>query len=128
MTSHGLKYEPTGSKNRHDLSIIKYIFVENKFIMIKQFKTIKPIYAKNNLWSTFDIPVGTILQQISDTKNLINPIKGIVVELNNQAIGIPYEYLVPNYEYKPQSYCFMVSTAHPKIKKPLSNNGSLTTT
>lgn len=119
MTSHGLKYEPTGSKNRHDLSIIKYIFVENKFIMIKQFKTIKPIYAKNNLWSTFDIPVGTILQQISDTKNLINPIKGIVVELNNQAIGIPYEYLVPNYEYKTTILLFHGFNSAPENKKAI---------
>jgi predicted esterase YcpF (UPF0227 family) len=47
-----------------------------------------------------DIPVGTILEQIPDTKNLIHPIKGIVVEYNNQNIGIPYEYLIPNYEYK----------------------------
>ena len=68
--------------------------------MPKQFKTIKPISTKHNLWTTLDIPVGTILQQISDTKNLIHPIKGIAVEFNNQSIGIPYEYLIPNYEYK----------------------------
>lgn len=116
MTSHGLKYEPTRFKNRHYLSIIKYIFVENKFIMIKQFKTIKPIYAKNNLWSTFDIPVGTILQQISYTKNLINQIKGIVVELNNQNIGIPYEYIVPNYEYKTKNLLFHCFNSVPEKK------------
>ena len=68
--------------------------------MSKTFKTIKPISSKQNLWSTMDIPVGTILQQIPDTKNLLHPIKGIVVEYNNQNIGIPYEYLIPNYEYK----------------------------
>ena len=68
--------------------------------MSKQFKTIKPIAAKQNLWSSLDIPVGTILQQIPDTKNLIHPIKGIVVEYNNQTIRMPYEYIIPNYEYK----------------------------
>jgi hypothetical protein len=60
--------------------------------MSKLFKTIKPISAKQNLWSTLDIPVGTILVQIPDTKNLIHPIKGIVVEYNNQNIGIPVSY------------------------------------
>jgi hypothetical protein len=68
--------------------------------MSKQFKTIKPISSKLNLWSTLDIPTGTLLKQIQDTKNLIHPIKGIVVEYSNQTIGIPYEFLTPNYEYK----------------------------
>ena len=68
--------------------------------MSKQFKTIKPISAKQNLWLTIDIPIGAILQQITDTKNLIHPIKGIVVEYHNEIIAIPYEYLIPNYKYK----------------------------
>ena len=54
--------------------------------MSKAFKTIKPISSKQNLWSTMDIPVGTILQQIPDTKNLIHPIKGIKETIKNASI------------------------------------------
>ena len=68
--------------------------------MSKQFKTVKSISSKHNFWTTVDIPVGTIFEQIPDTKNLINPFKGIVVEFNDQTVGIPYEYLLPDYEYK----------------------------
>lgn len=69
-------------------------------LMPKQFKTIKPIAAKQNLWSNYDIPVGIILQQIPDTTNLIHPIRGIVTTYNDQTIAIPYEYIIPNYEFK----------------------------
>lgn len=68
--------------------------------MSKQFKIIKAISSKQSPWTTLDIPTGTVVHQIPDTKNLIHPIKGIVVEYNNQTLGVPYEYLTPNYEYK----------------------------
>lgn len=48
--------------------------------MSKSFKTIKPINSKQQYWSNFTIPIGTIVEQIPDTKNLISPIKGITVE------------------------------------------------
>ena len=87
--------------------------------MPKQFKTIKPISTKHNLWSTLDIPVGTILEQIPDTKNLIHPIKGIVVEYNNQNIAIPYEYLIPNYEYKTTILLLHGFNSAPENKKAI---------
>jgi predicted esterase YcpF (UPF0227 family) len=89
--------------------------------MSKLFKTIKPISAKQNLWSTLDIPVGTILEQIPDTKNLIHPIKGIVVEYNNQNMGIPYEYLIPNYEYKTTILLFHGFNSAPENKHAVIN-------
>ncbi|GAA4059531.1 YqiA/YcfP family alpha/beta fold hydrolase [Flavobacterium chungnamense] len=89
--------------------------------MSKQFKTIKPISAKQNLWSTLDIPVGTILEQIPDTKNLIHPIKGIVVEYRNQTIGIPYEYLIPNYEHKTTILLFHGFNSAPENKQAVIN-------
>lgn len=89
--------------------------------MSKQFKTIRPIAAKQNLWSTLDIPVGTILQQIPDTKNLIHPIKGIVVEYNNQTIGMPYEYITPNYEYKTTILLLHGFNSAPENKKAIIN-------
>ena len=89
--------------------------------MSKAFKTIKPISSKQNLWSTMDIPVGTILQQIPDTKNLIHPIKGIVVEYCNQTIGIPYEYLTPNYDYKTTILLFHGFNSAPENKLAIIN-------
>ena len=89
--------------------------------MPKQFKTIKSISAKQNLWSTLDIPVGTILEQIPDTKNLIHPIKGLVVQYNNQNMGIPYEYLVPNYEYKTTILLFHGFNSAPENKQAVIN-------
>jgi uncharacterized protein len=89
--------------------------------MSKHFKTIKPISTKHNLWSTFDIPVGTILKQIPDTKNLIHPIKGIVTDYNNQTIGIPYEYLIPNYEYKTTILLFHGFNSAPENKHAVIN-------
>ena len=89
--------------------------------MSKQFKTIKPIAAKQNLWSNLDIPVGTILEQIPDTKNLIHPIKGIVVQYNNQNMGIPYEYLIPNYEYKTTILLFHGFNSAPENKQAVIN-------
>ena len=68
--------------------------------MSKSFTTIKPINSKQHDWSSVTIPVGTIVDQIPDTKNLISPIKGITVEYNNEIIGVPYEFLSPNYEFK----------------------------
>ena len=89
--------------------------------MPKQFKIIKSISAKQNLWSTLDIPVGTILEQIPDTKNLIHPIKGIVVQYNNQNMGIPYEFLVPNYEYKTTILLFHGFNSAPENKLAIIN-------
>ncbi len=80
---------------------INYLFLQKQSkSMSKSFKTIKPINSTHHAWSSVSISVGTIVEQIPDTKNLINPIKGIAVEFNNEIIGVPYEYLVPNYEYK----------------------------
>ena len=89
--------------------------------MSKQFKTTKPISAKHNLWSTFDIPIGTILQQIPDTKNLIYPIIGIVVEYQNEIIAIPYEYLIPNYEYKTTIVLLHGFNSAPENKQAIIN-------
>lgn len=89
--------------------------------MPKQFKIIKSISAKQNLWSTLDIPVGTILEQIPDAKNLIHPIKGIVVQYNNQNMGIPYEFLVPNYEYKTTILLFHGFNSAPENKLAIIN-------
>jgi predicted esterase YcpF (UPF0227 family) len=89
--------------------------------MPKQFKTIRPISAKHNLWSTFDIPIGTILQQIRDTKNLIHPIKGIVVEYQNEIIAIPYDYLIPNYDYKTTIILLHGFNSAPENKKAIIN-------
>lgn len=89
--------------------------------MSKQFTTIKPIAAKQNLWSSLDIPVGTILQQIPDSKNLIHPIKGIVVEYNNQTFGMPYEYIIPNYEYKTTILLLHGFNSAPENKKAIIN-------
>jgi uncharacterized protein len=68
--------------------------------MSKSFTTIKPINSQEHSWANVTIPIGTIIEQIPDTKNLINPIKGITVEFNNEIIGIPYEFITPNYEFK----------------------------
>jgi predicted esterase YcpF (UPF0227 family) len=89
--------------------------------MSKQFKTIKPISSKQDLWSTIDIPVGTILEQIPDTKNIIHPIKGILVEFENLTIGIPYEYLIPNYEYKTTILLFHGFNSAPENKQAIIN-------
>lgn len=89
--------------------------------MQKQFKTIKPISTKHNLWSNLDIPVGTILEQIPDNKNLIHLINGIVVEYGNQTIGIPYEYLIPNYEYKTTILLLHGFNSAPENKKAIIN-------
>ena len=89
--------------------------------MSKQFKTIKPIAVKQNLWSSLDIPVGTILQQISNTKNLIHPVKGIIVEYNHQTIGMPYEYIIPNYEYKTTILLLHGFNSAPENKKAIIN-------
>lgn len=89
--------------------------------MSQKFKTIKHISTKHNLWSTFDIPIGTILEKLPDTKNLINPIKGIVTEYNKQTIGIPYEYLVPNYQYKTTILLLHGFNSAPENKKAIIN-------
>ena len=68
--------------------------------MSKLFKTIKPINSKEHDWSSINIPNGTIVEQTMDTKNLINPLKGIVVNYNEETIGIPYEFLAPSFEFK----------------------------
>jgi len=91
------------------------------FLMQKQFKTIKPISTKHNLWSNLDIPVGTILEQIPDNKNLIHLINGIVVEYGNQTIGIPYEYLIPNFEYKTTILLFHGFNSAPENKQAVIN-------
>jgi predicted esterase YcpF (UPF0227 family) len=100
--------------------------------MSKQFKTIKLISAKQNLWSTVDIPVGTVLQQIPDTKNLIHPIKGIAVVYKNETIGIPYEYLIPKYEYKTTILLLHGFNSAPENKQAVINqwilNNGLTDT
>ena len=95
--------------------------------MSKSFKTIKPINSTHHAWSSVSISVGTIVEQIPDTKNLINPIKGIAVEFNNEIIGVPYEYLVPNYEYKTTILLFHGFNSAPgnkenSIKKWLNDN------
>jgi hypothetical protein len=68
--------------------------------MFKLFKTINPINTKEHSWANVTIPIGTVVEQIPDTKNLIIPIKGVTVEYNNKIIGIPYEFITPNYEFK----------------------------
>lgn len=89
--------------------------------MSKSFKTIKLINSIHHAWSSVSIPVGTIVEQIPDTKNLINPIKGIAVEFNNEIIGVPYEYLVPNYEYKTTILLFHGFNSAPENKLAIIN-------
>jgi predicted esterase YcpF (UPF0227 family) len=87
----------------------------------KQFKTIKSISSKQHDWSVIDIPVGTVLQQISDTKNLIHPIKGIALEYENEIIGIPYEFLKPNYDYKTTILLLHGFNSAPENKQAIIN-------
>jgi hypothetical protein len=45
----------------------------------KIFKTNKPINLKQHIWSNIDILIGTHVEQVNDTKNIINPMNGITV-------------------------------------------------
>ena len=67
---------------------------------IKTFKTTQAISPKQQTWANHTIPLGTLLQQVPDTKNRINPIQGIVVDYENESIAIPYSFLEPTYPYK----------------------------
>ena len=89
--------------------------------MTKFFKTIKPISSRYDLWSIFNIPAGTILQQIPDTKNLIHPLKGIVTLYNEELIAIPYEYLIPYYEYKTTILLLHGFNSAPENKQAIIN-------
>jgi predicted esterase YcpF (UPF0227 family) len=89
--------------------------------MTKQFKTIKSISSKHQDWATIDIPVGTILQQVPDTKNLIQPIKGIAALYKNEVIGIPYEFLLPDYEYKTTILLLHGFNSAPENKQAIIN-------
>jgi predicted esterase YcpF (UPF0227 family) len=89
--------------------------------MSKSFKTIKAINSIHDAWYSVSIPIGTILEQIPDTKNLINPIKGIAVEFNNEIIGVPYEFIVTNYEYKTTILLFHGFNSAPENKLAIIN-------
>jgi predicted esterase YcpF (UPF0227 family) len=67
---------------------------------MKTFKTIQAISPKQQTWANQTIPLGTILQQVPDTQNRINPIQGIVVDYENESIAIPYSFLEPAYPFK----------------------------
>ena len=68
----------------------------------KIFKTNKPINPKQHIWSHIDIPIGTYVEQVNDTKNIINPMTGITVKVEgfDEIIGVPYEFITPLFEYK----------------------------
>jgi predicted esterase YcpF (UPF0227 family) len=68
----------------------------------KEFKVIKTIHATTHTWANTTIPIGTIVKQVSDTKNSINPMIGIVAQ-SDTVEGlhvIPYEFLTPLFDYK----------------------------
>lgn len=44
--------------------------------MSKSFTINKTINSEQHAWSIVTIPIGTIVEQITDTKNLISTIKG----------------------------------------------------
>lgn len=71
--------------------------MKNKF-----FKIATTITPKTHHWANDTLPIGTIVQQVKDTKNLINPIKGIVVKSEGitEEMAIPYSFLNPEFEYK----------------------------
>ena len=68
----------------------------------KLFKTNKPINPKQHIWSNIVIPIGTYLEQVNDTKNIINPMNGITVKVegSDDTIGVPYEFITPLFQYK----------------------------
>ena len=68
----------------------------------KIFKTNKPINSIQHIWSNIDIPIGTYVEQVNDTKNIINPMNGITVKVEgfDDIIGVPYEFITPLFEYK----------------------------
>jgi len=67
---------------------------------IKTFKTIQAISPKQQTWANQTIPLGTLLQQVPDTQNRINPIQGIVVDYENESIAIPYSFLDGGKSYR----------------------------
>ena len=96
----------------------------------KFFKTIKLINSNQHTWSNIDVPIGTDVEQVIDTKNIINPIKGIAGKVYgfDEIIGIPYEFLTPNYEYKTTILLLHGFNSAPGnkesvIKEWLKNNG-----
>lgn len=68
----------------------------------KIFKTNKPINPIQHIWSKIDIPIGTYVEQVNDTKNIINPLNGITVKVEgfDDIIGVPYEFITPLFDYK----------------------------
>jgi hypothetical protein len=62
----------------------------------KLFKTNKPINPKQHIWSNIDIPIGTYVEQVNDTKNIINPMNGITVKVQGfMPTNIPKFVLKP---------------------------------
>ena len=68
----------------------------------KEFRVIKTIDATTHTWANTTVPVGTILKQVPDTKNSINPLIGIVAQSDTieGLLIIPYEFLTPLFDYK----------------------------
>ncbi len=68
----------------------------------KEFKVIKTIHATTHTWANTTIPIGTIVKQVSDTKNSINPMIGIVAQSDTiEGLHvIPYEFLTPLFDFK----------------------------
>lgn len=68
----------------------------------KEFKVIKTIDATAHTWANKTVPIGTIVKQVSDIKNSINPMIGIVAQSDTiEGLHlIPYEFLIPLFDYK----------------------------
>lgn len=68
----------------------------------KEFKVIKTIDATTHTWANTTIPIGSIVKQVPDTKNSINPLIGIVAQSDTieGLLVMPYEFLTPLFDYK----------------------------
>ena len=68
----------------------------NKTIILQWriLKFLKPTNPIQQIQSNIDIPIGTYVEQVNDTKNIINPMTGITVKVEgfDEIIGVPYEF------------------------------------
>ena len=70
----------------------------NKTIILQWriLKFLKPTNPKQHIWSNIVIPIGTYVEQVNDTKNIINPMNGITVKVQGfMTTNIPKFVLKP---------------------------------
>lgn len=66
----------------------------------RKFKTIQRFYVQLENGRSVEVSSGSVLGQISGHENLIDPLSGIVAEIEGVPAPIPFAYLSPEFDYQ----------------------------